>query len=419
MLTLSPASNPIITTTTNKTAPISPVVTNAKLPVRTPKAVLPANQDGSTAVNHFNESRKIPLSKKLIFPNRERDISWDHMQRFNTVVDMLKRVVENDKKLRRYTQWINYSLKVCGLSAGIARPSVLVFCPAESFKALKKCLTKPHLKEQYDPKESATSNVTRLGICFWPQVMELLSGDMAEISFHAGMTIGNVITMCGARVIANSKENRRSTVGCIISVKSDYYALTTAHTFDKPEVTFNSVEEDTDNSVSDSSSDSASDSEYQDTDTDDDEDAIVANKQNRQTKETSRLSLLSDGKDIESNTRDVDFVSMECQVHIPPFDAAWTGSHPDLDWALLRLDERKYTLVNGYFSESEPNVPIFLSKSSVHPPLGHRYTDVLIISSRRFALRGILRSTPSYVGHAKGSMLRRVWTVTLFGNEGV
>lgn len=397
--------------------------TNEPNTVGPPTTQPAANSCGATPPDNYAKARKIPYLKETVYvyPDAGCDISRDHRTRFPIVKDILQKNVENNSKLRNYTRDLSYEMRMCGVSCEDSKPSILVFCPIIILKRLKSILTKPHVKEQYH-LDSATgpsaSYVSRYRIFFWGEPREPLWGRSAIVNIDVDGKPGSSsiakpsgLTMCGTLVTAGEAGERHSTIGCVLRVGSQFYGLTSAHTFEDLRPSSAAMQEDPDDEDSD-----AEDGEY-------DLDLETLDKYNGQQLQLPLEQPNSKPGPIHypSGTSKLPEVlrtyetSNRLTIRSPPAgDDVWNSNHPDRDWALIHLTGRIHWRPNACFSPSQPQKPIFCSKVASHCPSEKR--NVYIVSSRSVSQHGTLHTIPSYIG-GYGTRACEVWTVSVSDND--
>jgi hypothetical protein len=397
----------------NSKAP-APARRNAQQLVSPPATI---DDSATPAADQYRRAKKIPFLVKTVyvFPDADDDISKDHQERFPAIKNMFQRNVKRSCKLQDCMRHISYELKMCGSNIEDATPSLLVFCPATKMKTLRSLLTQPQLTDQYNPPCFLLAHLPRFRIFFWAEQIELLWGDTADVNLHvhgdsAGLTSSPAkSTLCGALVAAGARGDRRSTLGCVIRVGSQYFGLTSAHTFEKStarETTGDSYEFDDD----EPNYYNIDDFEY-------DFEVSARNAGRGQICDDSRYMNPSprsplQGSESAAPLTPADESVMACIIRRPPSERPWVVNHDDLDWALVELPGEAYQRPNAYFSEQKW---ILLSEVASERP--SKNTEVIIISSRRFVMRGILHSTPSYIGSPKNFRMSEVWTISLSGND--
>lgn len=346
--------------------------------------------------------------------------------RFDAVKEFLHKGVERKKKRRnsvifRNITNIGYELHMCGTSRTDAKASIVVFCPEPIVSKLKRIFKKSRFREQYCCEHAC------FNIHYWGEDIELLWGQSSRISLatDAGSDLDykpSGLTMCGSVVTAGDRGERHSTVGLILRVQSDYYALTAAHPFHKPQVPQSRVEVDVD-SGSESDTDYSSDSDDEELHSnvglvDDLSDSTHRGYQAQTSlNSTPQRSIARSTRptlDIPQTQKVVNGLT----VRSPPTeDVAWNSAHPNCDWALVRLPERHQWRPNIYFSPDScsPQLhPTFFNKFASQRPSAQR--RVAVVSSRVIRQIGVLHPQPSYVG-GLGSIPCEVWTVQLLDDS--
>jgi hypothetical protein len=401
--------NTITNLTINATHP-QPLATTST-PTPTPNRVDP-----------YANPQKIPYRKDAVYVYRQAKdaISEEYRNRFPIVQDILRRNVEHDpkKKLLKYTALLSYELQMCGVSREDAKPSILVNCPNNEtiLKRLKSLFLQPHVKDQYHIDVAltpTTPRVPRFRLFFWAEERQNIwvRSDFVTIGTRGEHEPEQVpkplgLTMCGARVVAGEFGERCSTVGCLLRVGTQYYGLTSAHTFEEWTPPQTNFEEDSDD-----------DSDFEDDEYDlklpyPDDDG------------SSPLSVRLDKGSVDPGSEHAGEKTLKLpntlpkhKIISPPVDDdTWTSRHPNRDWALVQVTDPSYWRPNIYFSPSEPHVPKFFSKFA--PCLPTESRGVYLASSRSPAQYGTLHPIPSYMG-VHGARTCEVWTVSLSENQGM
>jgi hypothetical protein len=347
---------------------------------------------------------KIPYLKRTayVFPDAGAKISQAHQDRFPVLKDIFQRNVEGCSKLGGCITSISYELRMCGPSLEAAIPSLLVFCPLNSLKALKSLLTKPHIKAQY-AQEEPDFHLVGFGIFFWARTMELLGGCNAVMVLPAeqdeaglGDYAAGGLLPWGLQVATVRKPHCHSTMGCVIRANSEHFGLTTAHIFEDTEA-------EADEGVKLEDFDSVDDG---DDDDDDDEYDLGAFREAIDNSDTAAIPRSPGTSYVYRGEGDVELV--ECEVHCPPREGVWVKEHPYLDWALLEMDEQDARLSTCLQHEH-----IQGGAFSIAQRLPSEHVDVLIITARHVEVPGRLYPIPSYIGGTKGSIMSEVWTVNV------
>ncbi|KAF5595320.1 PH domain-containing protein [Fusarium pseudocircinatum] len=84
---------------------------------------------------------------------------------------------------------------------------------------------------------------------------------------------------------------------------------------------------------------------------------------------------------------------------------------PDNDWALVALDATKPQLPNAFFDTNRTSDPVFFSSTPENLP--EEEIPVLIVTSIRRVLRGLLQPVPSFLGGITRMVQAEYWTVIL------
>jgi hypothetical protein len=367
--------------------------------------------------NLYTNARQIPNETINVFPDAICDIMPEFWERFDAVQEFLHKGVERKRsKLFRNITNISYDLHMCGTSRTDAKPSIVVSCPKRLVSKLKRLFRQSHFRDQY------CSEYACFDIYFWGLGIELLWGHSTRVNMATGGSSDSDhkpsgVTMCGSIITAGDCGERRSTVGLILRVQSEYYALTAAHSFHQSQI----LQDDVASGKPDLESDSDSGFEY---DSDGDMDELDDDPRPINTVSESFKSQLDEGKPRQTSvTRGNRSVQENLETHKantgltvrspPTEDDSWNSTHANCDWALVRLPERHQWRPNVYFT-SDPSSqrlnPTFFGKIASRRPIEQR--KVAIVSSRSVRQLGVLYPYPSYIGGSR-SKTCQVLTVQL------
>jgi hypothetical protein len=224
------------------------------------------------------------------------------------------------------------------------------------------------------------------------------------------------LTMCGSRIAA-ADNIRLATLGCLVKIQSNFYGLSASHAFESimrstPLV----IEASVGNRLSDTSLSVHSitsqkgkeayylidDVEYDSYDDVSSVDSIAPSDDNSNFRSESP----------QNSTEEI----MKGNVMFPS-DEFFAGTRkPDLDWALIEINEKQYKRPNAYIAVTEPSKPIFFSKAAAGHPGEQR--DIVVISSALNPKRGILLPGKSFLGGINRPNMCEVWNILLIGEQG-
>jgi hypothetical protein len=228
------------------------------------------------------------------------------------------------------------------------------------------------------------------------------------------------LTMCGSRIAAKG-ESRLATLGCLVMVQSKLYGLSASHAFER---------------IMKGTSDTTETSANDPPDRDYSAEVLPETSALSQTVEEQYYViddvgyLLDDTEcDLEStapledeternegNSQDQTDQIMNGTV-IFPSDKYDGIMNPDLDWALIEVDERKYQRPNTYIAVTGPSRPVFFSKVALRLPDEQR--DIVVITSALNPKRGQLLPGKSYLGGINRPGMSEVWNIYLTESESI
>jgi hypothetical protein len=393
--------------------------------------------------NLWREPQTLPNCKErvYVYPYSISFIQEDHLRRFPVVIDIFKRNIEKKSELKLHMCEIDYTLKMCGPSPQESLPSIIVFCTKAVFPSLRSLLTSRHIASQYyfpkpprpasiwrsrprsDEEDAGDSQIPRFKIYFWwakkmPRTLHW--GKLENLRVyqpcHDSLAGLEKLTMCGSRIAA-TEDIRLATLGCLVKIQANFYGLSASHAFEsivrstplgkgasvgnRPSGNLLSA-----HSVTSQKGKDAyyliDDVEY---DNDDDESSVES-------------IVPSDNiPDFRSeNSQNLTEEIMKGNI-IFPSDEFFAGTmKPDLDWALIEINEKQYKRPNAYIAVTEPARPVFFSKAaSCHPG---EQRDIVVISSALNPRRGVLLPGKSFLGGINRPNMCEVWNILLTGEEG-
>ncbi|SCO09502.1 uncharacterized protein FFB20_13313 [Fusarium fujikuroi] len=371
------------------------------------------------------------------------------------------RNTKEDPQLAEFQQYIDYSLRLCGTSPQDCVPSILVFCRPAEFKNLRALLTSPQLKYQYarrrqEPKYPwketpmlATEQdhkpffnlyfwrAKRPRELYWGRAPVCLRHDITEdyrLSQHP-LSSNYSTTMLGSVVQLSGADQRSSTLGCMIKVDSEYYAITTMHTFAPSESSRRapSITESDDISTSNNSTAPTVFAEievplpsYKEIFEPDvyelllEDDYYVSDVQ---------YESLSESEECDSDQADDWPLDTQGSTLHQPWDAhcpeetnerlalfpssqqLQDSGQLDLDWALIKVTNLDHSGFNTFYPSGIHSEPVSLDKVARSQPQFE--TPVLIVTSGKVPQRGFLQPGMTFLGGISGKTPSSVWTVIL------
>ncbi|TQN71201.1 Tankyrase-1 [Colletotrichum shisoi] len=358
-------------------------------------------------------------------------------------------------ELRESTQFIDYTLRICGQSPETSHPSILVFCRQRDFKPLHGLLSNDRLRFQYCRKRSSRrdlwsgwpasrrsatatdQNVPLFDLYFWRslQPRELLWGPRSTLFLDQGPSTGiaSYLTMCGSTLVPSTDTTKRITLAYVLQLGLDYYGVTASHVFrragDGQDTTVPreelpnhdglvvSIEESdtvpvsgelirSDHSIGQQTETMdteapdygeeyfTDDGEYESfTDEESDtEDTVGATESEKAVWHPNR------GK-IEAHA-----------ISFPQLSEHEVVGGIDLDWALVKLEDQDNWRPNAIMAKNRTDV-VFLEEFVSEYP--ERETPVLIVTSDGSQFPGKLHSVPSMLGGVNGKVPSVMRTITL------
>ncbi|KIL87932.1 hypothetical protein FAVG1_08814 [Fusarium avenaceum] len=394
-----------------------------------------------------------------VYNHASATIQDSYEERFQEVVNLFQQNVKEHPRLAEHRHNIDYVLRVCGTSPNNSCPSIVVFCRHSEFKDLRNLLTSRELKFQYCLRQPSRIYPWKetpgrdqdhrpfFNIYFWRQSRPrtLYCGNepvrirRRQIETPGSMDNCSVpnanLTLLGSVVELSGAERRCSTLGCVIKVGSEFYGITTMHTFDALE------SPDLDNA------DTATDNEsfYSDTPT-----AVVGNDVESPThneKMPYELDLYDatgeehyyiddveyddiceDEYDEQDPVESSSFATDDATLHpgvdsdhenntqnlraLFPTTPQLRDTHElDLDWAIINLTHTGNSHINAFFLPEAPSDPVLLSTVAESRPC--QETRVFVITAGGIIRRGSLQPSISALGGISGKVPSTLWTVVL------
>lgn len=273
---------------------------------------------------------------------------------------------------------------MCGTDMLSAKASIVVFCPSGNDLMLshfRQTLNQKHVLDQY--AHGHTKVAYELHV--WGEAFKYTGGTMEAVDIYFDKNS----SLCGSPVTDISGSIRLSTIACILEIKSEYFALTSAHPLgSNGESTSN-----TESTIDDSSGLSV----------------IVAN---------APLSPPEPNTDVNSKLLlpnfDYTHRISHCPVVRPPRDSNWIRTQPNLDWSLVKLRNVE-SLESNSFQVSVPQ-QARRTRHISHLPTARpsEQRHVCIILSEDAESKGVISSVPTYISNSSGyNGLCEVWTVLL------
>ena len=426
----------------------------------------------------FRDPVQIPNVSPPIFvyPHSPSLISDAFQERYYEVVNIFRQNTEEHSTLKEHIQHIDYTLKMCGPSVDKSHPSILVFCRPKEFSSLNSLLLSNHLKFQYCIRRSSSKYSWKgwrrnqsafpgdvgkplFNLYFWCQKRPriLLGYDQVRVFIKPETCAPPLIsqpdlnaglTLCGSTVSVSPGGPQCSTIGCVIEIGSELYALTAAHAIRPSKLHSNPAEAKENNASMDTIMHDAVDfpsgserfnlttmeNDYMQTrifttptfdripldetyeiddyvadevtydiftDADQDDELIDGNR-----------PLVAKGPAPETRS----FApGQEALAFFPDYQNTHDSSSQDFDWAAIHLKEREQWYPNALVSAGDPSQPVFLHEvAATHP---RSATRVLIITSNHTVRNAILQPISSVLGGINGSRASTVWSAVMSGSD--
>ncbi|KAJ0168272.1 hypothetical protein CTA2_7899 [Colletotrichum tanaceti] len=404
----------------------------------------------------YREPKTIPKHRPPIFvyPHSQDRISPKFQERFRSVVSLFMHNIRSSAELSESTQFIDYTLRMCGQSPETSHPSILVFCRQRDFKPLRTLLFNKNLRSQYCRKRTSPQvrlpkwldlrtpaitdhNVPLFDLYFWRSLRprELLWGSQSTVHLYQGPSTGitSYLTMCSSLLMSPNDIEKRSTLGYVVQLGSDYYGVTASHAFrsaeDEPKRPVARGEstnygglavstEHNDTVLTSGGSTYSDDLVGQQTEhlqieaADDSDEYLVDDGEYESfTDEENDTETLTGGARREKDVWQKDWKRNETPVvSFPQLADHEVVGELDLDWALVKLEDADSWRPNAIMAKNGTDV-IFLTEFASE--CSERETPVLIATSGGAQFSGILHSIPSVLGGVNGRVLSVMRTVTL------
>jgi hypothetical protein len=393
------------------------------------------------------------------------------------VLYIFRRNTEEDPQLRDNVHFIDYTLRMCGISPENVHPSIVVFCRPKEFKALSALLTSKELKYQYclrkpsrkypwigrqDPSLEGDRRPF-FNLYFWRQrrPRTLLQWHrLPAVIHHADMLPGSQegdpdlqygLTLSGSQIeyLGGESTSSIATLGCVVKIDSSFCAITSMHVFSSPRSEYirttdtpslqkhnlgcgsTAATEASIHPASVCEPPTGSDTDVSDAGFDDDGYFVD---------DISYESIDEDDVDDEDEDEDDDganvldgspFATEDCYSNetgggcsepnqlltapsfMPEEHRPYSGV--DLDWALIDLPDRKDWRPNAFVSP-DTGKPIFLWETAEASQT--QETEVFILTGEMPPRRGMLQPGTSMLGGINGKRPSMVWTTVMAEGEG-
>lgn len=429
----------------------------------------------------FLEPEVIPKTKPpiYVYPHSGSKISDASHERFREVVDMFRHNTESHVLLTSCVQHIDYTLRMCGVSAEQAHPSILVFCRTQDFAPLRALLTSRELGAQYLRRKSpnagdffgrwrqnrneAAAAALQYGkplfnLYFWRSIRPrtLLgpgqdtfplpspifggSGEAAIIyphnSYFEDKKKAQILHAMSGATIRIAKYQATSTLGCVIAVGDEYYGVTTRHSLGiKPAVTvpkgsataFGAISKSKSSQVVSrvSANYDGSPRGYDEADDDydfeiDDVEYESMSDDYRDPEEAKSTAVPSRSDNASAKTRRSGdpfrkLKPMKPNVYVPKQALLVDGQTFDGDWALVHLNASGKP---GPWEQARQKYDDPLKRlANVPLSLPKDPTHVLIVTDEEYPQNGVLQPDSSILGGINGDTKSIVWTVKLSGHN--
>ncbi|KAJ3545957.1 hypothetical protein NM208_g2256 [Fusarium decemcellulare] len=419
-----------------------------------------------TLNNPFRRAVQIPgcSPPTFVYPHGSGVIDAEFDERYREVINMFRHNTKEHPRLTDNLQYIDYALRLCGTSPKDSHPSILVFCRHSEFKDLKGLLTSKELKYQYCLRRpvrkypwsgSQTSSIDNdqrpfFNLYFWrqrrPRTLYWGQGPVrihstpnmpsSRLDSHPYMTTG--LTMSGSIVEIPNSERSFSTVGCVIRIGSDFYAITSMHAFELLEPTKELEREEVpDNQLIDGSSTNTfvkeaveplvyggeshhgSDTDHLDAMPEDGDYFIDDVTYESLSEDEEGSSDLAESGLIFANNFYGDHNKTSSQAGefkdmfalFPTSQELGRSGELDLDWALIKLVDPQDWRPNAFIHPSFPSNPVYLTKVAESQPT--QETPVFIVTREAILQSGFLQPGTSLLGGINGISPSALWTVVL------
>ncbi|KAK5625112.1 hypothetical protein RRF57_000828 [Xylaria bambusicola] len=428
----------------------------------------------------FRDPIQIPNASPPIFvyPHSPSLISDAFQKRYYEVVNIFRQNTEEHSTLKEHIQHIDYTLKMCGPSVNESHPSILVFCRPKEFGSLSSLLLSKHLKFQYCLRRSSSkyswkgwqrnqSNFPEdrskplFNLYFWCQKRPriLLGCDQVRVFIKSETDTATLtsqpdfdagLTLCGSTISVSPGGLQCSTIGCIVEIGSDLYALTAAHAI-RPSKLYSNIAEANDNNTTldtalhdaiallpggkrlERTATTGNDHMQNGVftthsidripldETYENDDYIIDDVTYDIVSDAGEDDESIDGNRLAANDRAPETRSFapgqEALAFFPEYHNTRDFSSPDLDWAAIPLKEREQWRPNAFVSVEDPSHPMFLTEvAATHP---RSETRVLIITSSHTARNAMLQPVSSVLGGINGSRASKVWSAIMTDNDSI
>lgn len=417
----------------------------------TPEAGETATEAQNDHKDPFRDRHLIPrvFPEIYVYPHSASEIPSAYNDRFYEIVNIFRQNMLVDGKLRDLITCVDYSLRLCGPSKEMAHPSILVFCRRRDSKQLNCLFNRDDLKEQYLVRKTTPLDLWRSWLkqeakvepqrplfnlyllrYSKPHVLLGFGGadiDIATSSSSPPNLEDDSLTLCGFPVRSISGGHRTATLGCVLQIDSRFYGLTASHALRplihrlgaSPSTTHAepkteqciSPEGDTSGvpAIEQGASSPLREGDYDFLEYH--EDVIYEDFTDEE----------SDFYDEDSEVRSEDgegaFSQDNTSAVVAFMDNAYDYQGPDLDWALIRLDQPERYRPNAFFSPSDPSAAVFIQPKAARLP--HQPVDVFVLVSPRRVKRGVLQPSTAFLGSIEGIRPSTVWTVIMNDKEGL
>ncbi|KXJ95172.1 hypothetical protein Micbo1qcDRAFT_200601 [Microdochium bolleyi] len=389
----------------------------------------------STPPDPYRNPITVPYTTPVVYvyPHSGERIPGDHVRRFREVIDIFRQNTHRDERLRSGSKHIDYTLRMCGRTASESYPSILVFCRDPDFKDLDRLLKKNYLTKQYRRRKlksesswkswsknrdsvdgDANVHRTLFDLYFWrtSRPRELLSeGESPLFYYEPPAPIQDwhrLPTLCGASIISSETRQKVSTLGCLVTLGDEVYALTTYHGLrhdsgsDCPSLPSIAQDE-----CSDTLFDSMDD--YSDDSDEFEDDVVYEDIPEGDLIETVGGAISTDSTTLglgpHALSRKDDF-----SHGVPPNAEMLREQEADLDWALLPISDMFHSLPNFYRTDNALQGECFIMDMAPHLPVME--VDVFILL-RTGVKRGRLQPVLALNGGTGVQAMGEAWIVIL------
>ncbi|KAI3331783.1 hypothetical protein HD806DRAFT_169465 [Xylariaceae sp. AK1471] len=353
----------------------------------------------------FRMPKTIPYIKRpgtvFLYPFADVYIRALYRDRFAAVANIFSRAIAQNDKLsasREWVQKIGYHLAMCGADMWDAQASIVVFCPGghpKKARQLMWTLSQNHIQDQYAYGQCEISY--RLFI--WAEAPRNTGGTMDTLD----VDYNNQLSLCGSPVRAPSGV-RLSTVACILKVGLSFFALTSAHPLESETELASEHGHTTDD---DSSLSTLGGFDYDFSDS-----SVVKH-------EVEWSAMPEDRNHCLEYTQ-----QMRCSTVLrAPIDPCWSQDQPNLDWALLKIEEPRILQPNAYHAVGAVRAGCVSLTNYIEQKPSQRPTrsrNVRVLLSHNDVCKGIISPIPVYLPNSGGcDQLCEAWTVMLTNGRGL